>query len=70
MILNLTYKGYSTDYELAGLLGLSDADLKRVAEEVHGLPEGALTDFVVDHLNERVYVRPKVPFGAFDFGDL
>jgi hypothetical protein len=64
MTLNLIYQGTSTNYELAGLMGLSDADIRHVAEEVHGLPEGSLYNFVVDYVSDYVCVRPKVPFGA------
>jgi hypothetical protein len=62
----------------AGLLG--DRDVKRIALEVvrsggvaglhiANLPEGAFDDYVVDRFNTpeggvRLFLRPKVPFGA------
>lgn len=72
MILNLTYNGISTNYELQGLMGLTDDDIRRVAEEISGLGEGGLASFVVDRTQDTFYVRPKVPFGSrgFDFGGM
>jgi hypothetical protein len=75
--LNITYSGLSADYpiELDGHVG--DADLKRIALEVvrsgevpglhlPNLPNAAFDGFVVDRLQggRRLYLRPKVPFGA------
>jgi hypothetical protein len=78
-ILNITYQGQSADYDLAIDYNASDADIRRIAVElvrsggVRGLhlPEladNAFTNFVVDRLKapdgeERIYLRPKVPFG-------
>ena len=76
-ILNITYGGLSADYHLEVDALIPDADLKRIAVEVlragnvRGLhlphvPENAFADFVVDRLQngQRIYLRPKVPFGA------
>lgn len=80
MILNITYQGQSADYHLALDHGASDADLRRIACEVvrsggvrglHAprLPDDAFRGYVVDRLRgpggePRIYLRPKVPFGA------
>lgn len=77
-ILNITYRGMSTDCpgELDPLI--SDADVRRVAVEIVRSSDGpgllnkleildnAFDGFVVDRLQEgtRIYLRPKVPFGA------
>ncbi|MCW5802912.1 MAG: hypothetical protein KIT31_11045 [Deltaproteobacteria bacterium] len=79
-ILNITYMGQSADYELALDAHTSDADIKRIAIEVvraggvrglhvPDLPANAFVSFVVDRLRgtggeQRIYLRPKVPFGA------
>ena len=79
-ILNITYQGQSADYDLAIDYNASDADIRRIAVElvrsggVRGLhlPElaqDAFSNFVVDRLKapdgeERIYLRPKVPFGG------
>jgi len=79
-ILNITYQGQSADYELALDNLASDADIRRIAVElvrsggVRGLhmpnlADQAFSDFVVDRLTSangeaRIYLRPKVPFGA------
>lgn len=79
-ILNITYNGNSADYELAIDYNASDADIRRIATEVvrsggvRGLHLPQLDDdafqlFVVDRLRgpdgqQRIYLRPKVPFGA------
>jgi hypothetical protein len=79
-ILNITYNGLSVDYPLDGDVRLSDADVRRIAVElvrsgglrgltIANLPHGAFDDYVVDrfanpHGGERIYLRPKVPFGA------
>lgn len=78
--LNITYQGQSADYDLAIDYAASDADIRRIAAEVvrsggvRGLhvPElrdDAFDSFVVDRLRgdggqEKIYLRPKVPFGA------
>lgn len=80
MIINITYQGHSADYELALGSDASDADIKRIALEVvraggvrglhlPQLPNGAFDHYVVDRMrapdgSPRVYLRPKVPFGA------
>jgi hypothetical protein len=78
--LNITYNGLSADYPLELDHAIADADVRRIAVEVvrsGGLPglhlahldERAFDGFVVDRFpgpqgNERIYLRPKVPFGA------
>ncbi len=74
-ILNITYNGLSADYPVELDRELSDVDLRRIAVEVvrsGGVPglqianlaDNAFTGFVVDRLNDRIYLRPKVPFGS------
>ncbi|ATB46025.1 hypothetical protein [Corallococcus macrosporus] len=78
--LNITYDGMSADVpvELDG--PVPDADIRRIATELvrsGGVPglhlsqlrDDAFAHFVVDRLRgargeERIYLRPKVPFGA------
>jgi hypothetical protein len=78
--LNITYQGQSADYDLEIDYAASDADIRRIAVEVvrsggvRGLHVPQLADdafggFVVDRLRspdgaQRIYLRPKVPFGA------
>ena len=78
--LNITYQGQSADYDLAIDYVASDADIRRIAWEVvrsgdirgmhvPHLPEAAFRGYVVDRLRApggepRIYLRPKVPFGA------
>lgn len=75
--LNITWNGLSADYALELDAQLSDADVKRIAVEVvragnvpglalQHLPDGAFDGYVVDRLQggQRLYLRPKVPFGA------
>jgi hypothetical protein len=79
-ILNITYQGQSADYDLAMDYTMTDADIRRVAVEVlrsgsvrnlhlPQLADHAFDGFVVDRLQgpsgeQRIYLRPKVPFGA------
>jgi hypothetical protein len=79
-ILNITYQGQSADYDLAMDYATSDGDIRRIAVEVvrsggarglhvPNLPTDAFTSYVVDRLRgpdgaQRIYLRPKVPFGA------
>jgi hypothetical protein len=74
-ILNITYNGLSADYPVELDRQLNDADIRRVAVEVvrsggvpglliSNLPDDAFTLYVVDRFNDRIYLRPKVPFGA------
>jgi len=79
-ILNITYQGLSADYELELDFAASDDDVRRIAVEVvrsggvrglhvAQLPVNAFDQFVVDRLRApdggpRIYLRPKVPFGA------
>lgn len=78
-ILNITYHGLSADYPMELDRDVTDGDVRRIAVEVirHGglpglsianLPQDAFAHFVVDRFlsggNTRIYLRPKVPFGA------
>jgi hypothetical protein len=79
-ILNITYQGQSADYELELDFAASDDDIRRIAVEVvrsgsvrglyiAQLAPNAFDHFVIDRLRDadgaqRIYVRPKVPFGA------
>ena len=79
-ILNITYDGISIDYPLEVDDRLSDGDVRRIAVEVirsgdlkglhiAALSERAFDHYVVDRLRTargepRIYLRPKVPFGA------
>jgi hypothetical protein len=79
-ILNITYNGTSADYDLDVGVELSDRDIRRIAVEVirsggirglhiANLAEDAFANYVVDRLTSpkgeaRIYLRPKVPFGA------
>ena len=77
--LNITYNGLSADYPLELDGDVSDADVRRIAVEVvrsgnlvglniGNLPVDAFAHYVVDRFqtgaNARIYLRPKVPFGA------
>jgi hypothetical protein len=68
--LNITYNGLSTDVPLERETLLTDADVRRIAVELLA-PSQANTfqHYVVDRFRapggeERIYLRPKVPFGA------
>ena len=79
-VLNITYNGLSADYPLDVEYNLTDRDVRRIAIEVvrsgglrglsiANLPERAFDDYVVDRFDtpqggRRIYLRPKVPFGA------
>ncbi len=79
-LLNITYQGQSADYELAVDHSTSDTEIRRIAIEVvrsggvrglhiPHLSQNAFNTFVVDRLRgangeARIYLRPKVPFGA------
>lgn len=79
-ILNITYNGLSVDYPLDVDYYLTDHDVRRIAVEVvrtgglrglhiANLPDRAFDYYVVDrfetpHVGKRIYLRPKVPFGA------
>ena len=78
--LNITFQGQSADYDLAIDFAASDAYIRRIATEVvrsggvrglhlPNLAHDAFTNYVVDRLEgpdgeQRIYLRPKVPFGA------
>jgi hypothetical protein len=78
--LNITYNGLSADYPLEIDYEIGDADVKRIAVEVvrsggvpglqiANLPERAFDNYVVDRFaspqgGQRLFLRPKVPFGA------
>lgn len=79
-ILNITYQGQSADYDLDIDFAATDADIRRIAVEVvrsggvrglhlPQLQPNAFNAFVIDRLRapdgeQRIYLRPKVPFGA------
>lgn len=79
-ILNITYNGLSADYPLDVDVHVSDADIRRIALEVvrsggirgmklPHLPANVFAHYVVDRFDmpngdRRIYLRPKVPFGA------
>ena len=74
-MLNITFNGLSADYPLELDAHITDADVRRIAVEVvrsgavTGLhvphvADGAFDNFVVDRMGQRIYLRPKVPFGA------
>jgi hypothetical protein len=79
-VLNITYNGLSADYPLDVDTNLTDGDVRRIAVEVvrsggvrglmvANLSERAFDDFVIDRFEtpqggRRIYLRPKVPFGA------
>ena len=79
-VLNITYNGLSTDYPLDVDYQLNDRDVRRIAIEVvrsggvrglqvANLRDTAFDDYVVDRFDtpqggRRIYLRPKVPFGA------
>lgn len=79
-ILNITYNGLSVDYPFAVDNHVSDTDVRRIAVEVvrsgeidglqiANLAPNTFDNYVVDRLgsakgNARIYLRPKVPFGA------
>lgn len=78
--LNITYNGLSSDVPLELDGHVSDVDVRRIAVEVvrsGGVPglhivnlrEDSFSHYVVDRFRgprgeERIYLRPKVPFGA------
>jgi hypothetical protein len=75
--LNITYNGLSADFAVDFDQRFTDHDVKRVALELvrsggtaglhlPHLADSAFDSFVVDRLQngERIYLRPKVPFGA------
>jgi hypothetical protein len=79
-VLNITYNGMSADYPLDVDYNLTDRDIRRIAVEVvrsgglkglhlANLSDRAFDNYVVDRFDtpgggRRVYLRPKVPFGA------
>jgi hypothetical protein len=79
-ILNITYNGMSLDYPFDVDTRMSDHDIRRVAVEVvrsgelpglhiANLADGAFDHYVVDRMHrragkDRIYLRPKVPFGT------
>jgi len=76
-ILNVTYNGLSADYAMELDVQVTDQDIRRIAIEllrtggltglhVPNLGPNAFDGFVVDRLQngQRIYLRPKVPFGA------
>ena len=80
MILNITWNGVSADTDVNMGYDVSDRDVKRIAVElvrsggvpglqVRDLPGDAFEHYVVDRFDtpeggQRLFLRPKVPFGA------
>jgi hypothetical protein len=80
LILNITLQGVSADHAVDFDVEPRDEDVKRVAIEltrsgnipglqVAGLSDRAFDDYVVDRFDtpeggRRLFLRPKVPFGA------
>jgi hypothetical protein len=80
MLLNITWNGMSADTDVNVDFGVNDRDVKRIAVELlrsggvpgmvlRDLPGHAFDDFVVDRFDtpeggRRIFLRPKVPFGA------
>ena len=79
-VLNITYQGMSADAPVDIGYELSDDDVRRIAVELvrsGGVPgieldlaDDAFDSFVVDRFDtpdggQRLYLRPKVPFGAW-----
>ena len=78
-VLNITYNGLSADYPLDVDMNLTDGDVRRIAIEVvrsggvrglqiANLADRAFDDYVIDRFRtpqggNRIYLRPKVPFG-------
>lgn len=77
-ILNITYNGLSADYPMKIENHAGDRDIRRIAVEairagnvpglhIANLPHRAFDQHVVDrfgaHGADRIYLRPKVPFG-------
>lgn len=79
-VLNITYNGLSADYDLDIDYAVNDDDIRRIAVElvrsggvrglhIANLDAGAFRNYVVDRMDSRggerrIYLRPKVPFGA------
>ena len=79
-ILNITYNGLSIDYPREVSEHMHDGDLRRLAVEVvragelrglhvTNLDDAAFSGHVLDRVSTttgkvRIYLRPKVPFGA------
>jgi hypothetical protein len=82
-ILNITLNGVSADYKHDVDAQLIDRDIKRLALEVirsgevaglwiASLPSNTFDNYVVDRFHskrggQRIYLRPRVPFGAATF---
>ena len=79
-ILNITLNGISADHAIEVDYELGIADVRRIAVEVvrsgeipglhlAALPDNAFDHYVIDRFvspdgRRRIYLRPKVPFGA------
>jgi len=66
--LNVTHAGRSEDLPAPLPYDIGDEDIRRISEETLGLDPGTFENFVVDRFDHengpRLYLRPKVPFGA------
>ena len=79
-ILNITYQGLSADVPVELEVDITDQDVRRIAVElvrsggvpglhIANLGADAFNNYVVDRFaqaqgGQRLYLRPKVPFGA------
>lgn len=69
MIFNITHAGSSRDFDVPVEDDVTDDDLRRIAMELAepfwlGLAKNAFANYVIDRLEGRAYLRPKVPFGG------
>lgn len=60
--LNITYNGLSADWPIQLDGTVSDADGRRIAVEL--VRSGGMVDRFAGPGGLRIYLRPKVPFGA------
>jgi len=64
MILNITYNGQSANHELQiEMQNVNDEDIRRIASEIMGFQNNQFENYVVDRMEDQLYLRPKVPFG-------
>ena len=64
ILLNITFQGRQHNHSVELDPAVDDQTICRVSEEVASLPQGSLSNFVVDRIEDRYVVRPKVPFGS------
>ncbi len=68
-ILNITHAGVSRDLPERLPFGVPDEDIKRISAEALDVAPTTFQNFVVDRFDtpeggKRLFLRPKVPFGA------